>query len=79
MVLCSTATDFRVSAGSETAGQLAANVELDVGLTHEKSLGIGVDCNKLDAAEACIDHAVQRVNATATNANDLDDCQIVLV
>jgi hypothetical protein len=34
------------------AGQLAADVELDVGVAHQQRLGVGVDGDELHALEA---------------------------
>ena len=70
--------DLGVGAGAETAGQLAAHVELDVGVAHEQRLRVGVDGDELDTLEADLDHAVDRVDAAAADADDLDDGQVVL-
>ena len=64
--------------GAEAAGELAAHVELDVGVAHEQRLRVGVDGDELDALEADLDHAVDGVDATAADADDLDDGQVVL-
>ena len=37
---------------------------------------VGVRGDELDAAQACVDHAVDRVGAAAADADDLDDCEI---
>ena len=70
--------DLGVGAGAEAAGQLAADVELDVGVAHQQGLGVGVDRDELDALESDLDHPVDGVDATATDAHDLDDGQVVL-
>jgi hypothetical protein len=44
-----------------------------VSLTHQQSLGIGVDSNEFDSAKSGIDHAAKCVYTTATNANNLDN------
>ena len=49
VVLGGLLADLGVGAGAEAAGQLAADVELDVGVAHEQRLGIGVDGDELDA------------------------------
>ena len=67
-----------VGAGAEAARQLAADVELDVGVGHEQGLGVGVDGDELDTLEADLDHAVHGVDAAAADADDLDDRQVVL-
>ena len=67
-----------VGAGAEPAGELAADVELDVGVAHEEGLGVSVDRDELDALEADLDHPIDGVDATSTDAHDLDDRQVVL-
>ncbi len=78
MVLGGLAADLGVGAGAEAAGELAADVELHVGVAHEQRLRVGVDGDELDALEADFDHAVDGVDAAAADADDLDDGQIVL-
>ena len=70
--------DVGVGAGAEAAGELAADVELDVGVAHEQRLGVGVDGDELDALESDLDHPVDGVDSTATDTHDLDDGQVVL-
>ena len=65
-------------AGAEAAGQLPADVELDVGVAHQQRLRVGVDRDELDALEPNLDHAVDGVDAAATDADDLDDRQVVV-
>ena len=78
VVLGGLLADLGVRAGAEAAGQLAADVELDVRVGHEQGLGVGVDRDELDALEADLDHAVDGVDATAADADHLDDRQVVL-
>ena len=70
--------DLGVRPGAEAPGQLAADVELHVGVAHEQRLGIGVDGDELDALEPGVDHAVDGVDAAAADADDLDDREVVL-
>ena len=70
--------DVGVGAGTEAARELAADVELDVGVAHEQRLRVGVDGDELDALEADLDHAVDGVDAATADADDLDDRQVVL-
>jgi hypothetical protein len=65
-------------AGAEAARQLAADVELDVGVAHQQRLRIGVDRDELDALEAHLDHAVDGVDAATSDADHLDDGEVVL-
>ena len=73
VILGGLAADLGVRAGAEAAGQFAADVELDVGVAHQQRLGVGVDRDELDAAEADLDHPVDGVDAAAADADDLDD------
>ena len=70
--------DLGVAAGAEAAGELAADVELDVGVAHQQRLRVGVDGDELDALQAGVDHAVDGVDAAAADADDLDDGEVVL-
>ena len=78
VVLGGLRADVGVGAGAEAAGELAADVELDVGVAHQQRLGVGVDRDELDALESDLDHPVDGVDATTTDAHDLDDGQVVL-
>ena len=70
--------DVGVGARAEATGQLAADVELDVGVAHEQRLCVGVDGDELNALEADLDHAVDGVNTATANADDLDDRQVIV-
>ena len=72
------ATHLGVRAGAETPGQLAADVELDVGVRHQQRLCIGVHRDELDALEPDLDHAVDGVDAAAADADDLDHREVVV-
>ena len=78
MVVGGLAADLGVGARAESAGELAADVELDVGVAHQECLGVGVDGDELDAFEADLDHPVDGVDSTSTNTHDLDHGQVVL-
>src|SRR4029079_2885494 len=67
-----------IRTGPQTAGQLTAHVQLDIGVTHQKGLGIGVDGDELHAFEADLDHPVDRIDTASANADDLDYGQVVL-
>ena len=73
MVFGSTTADLGVGSRAEPAGQFAAHVELDVGVTHQQRLCVGVDRDELDAAQADLDHSVDGVHTTAADSDDLDD------
>ena len=55
------AADLGVAAGAEAPGELATDVELDVGVAHQQRLGVGVDGDELDALQPGVDHAVDGV------------------
>ncbi|CAH0327634.1 hypothetical protein SRABI128_06301 [Microbacterium sp. Bi128] len=78
VVLRGLPANFRVRASTESTGQLTPDVELDVGIAHQQCLGIGVDGDEFDAAKTDLDHAVDCVHATAADADDLDDGQVIL-
>ena len=78
VVLGGLAADLGVRPGAQAAGQLAADVELDVGVGHQQGLRVGVHRDELDALEADLDHAVDGVDAAATDADDLDHGQVVV-
>ena len=79
VVLGGATADLGVGARAEAAGELAADVELDVGVAHQQRLRVGVDRDELDAAQAEVDHAVDGVDAAAADADDLDHREVVLV
>src|SRR3546814_13552211 len=70
VLLGSLTTDLGVGSGAEAAGELAADVELHVGVAHEQRLRVGVDGDELDALQACVDHAVDGVAAPAADHDD---------
>ena len=74
MIFCSATTDFRVCTGSKATGKVTSNVELYVRFAHEQRLRIGIDGNKFHTAKTGVNHAVQCVNATAADTDDLDNC-----
>ncbi len=79
VVLGGTTADLGVRAGAEAAGDLAADVELDVGVAEEQCLRVGVDRDELDPTEAELDHPVDGVDAAAADTDDLDDGEVVVV
>src|SRR6185312_16391086 len=52
------AADLGPGAGTEPAGELAPDLDLDVRFRDRQRLRIGVDRDELDAAELVLDHAV---------------------
>ena len=78
MRLACGAAHFGIAACTEAAREFAPNVEFDIGIAHQQCLRICVDSNELNALEACIDHAVDGVDATSAHTDDLDHCEIIL-
>ncbi len=76
MLLGGGPSDLRVGPGAETSGDLPTDVELDVGITHQQCLGIGVERDELDTPNPGLDHAIHRIDATAADADDFDHGEI---
>src|SRR3954470_10342510 len=68
--------DLRVGARAEALRQARPDVELDVRIGHLERLGVRVARDELDAGQAGVDHAVDRVGPTAADTDDLYDCEI---
>ena len=51
MCFCSSLAHFWIRPSTKTASEFATNVELHIGITHQKRLSIGVNCNELNAAQ----------------------------
>ena len=60
---------------AEPPRTLGPDLDLHVGVRHQERLRIGVDRDELDAAETCVDHAVDGAGAAATDTGDFQDCQ----
>ena len=69
--------DGRVGARAQAARDLAADVDLHVGVAHLQRLRVGVDGDELHAAQPRVDHAVDGVGAAAAHADHLDDGEVV--
>ncbi len=78
VVLGGLAADLGIGAGAETPRELAADVELHVGVAHQQRLRVGVHRDELDALQAGVDHPVDGVAAAAADADDLDHREVVL-
>jgi hypothetical protein len=63
---------------AKTASAVSAYVEFDVGIAHQKLLGVGVHSYELDTSQASFNHSVYRVDATAANTDNLENCQKVV-
>jgi hypothetical protein len=66
----------RVCSRAQALGELVADVQLDVGITHRERLCVGVGGDELDAAQTRINHPVDRVGTAAADSDDLYDCQV---
>jgi hypothetical protein len=52
-------------------------MDLHVGVAHQQRLGVRVHGDELDALQACIDHAVDRVRAAAADSDDFDHGEVI--
>jgi hypothetical protein len=73
---CRAEADLGVGARAQALGQVVADVQLDVGVAHLQRLGVRVGGDELDAAQAGVDHPVDRVGPAAADSDDLDDREI---
>ncbi len=64
--------ELRIRAGAQAAAGARAEMHGDVGQRLLKRLKIGVDRHELDAGDAGLDHAVDRVHAGAADADHAD-------
>ena len=78
MILGGLASLGGIRSGPQATGQLATDIEFDVGITHEQRLSVGVDGNELNTAQPGLDHSVDGVHPTAADTNDLYNRQVVL-
>ncbi len=78
VILAGLRADLRVGPGAEAASELAADVELDVGVAHQQCLRVGVDGDELDAFESRLDHPIDSIDAAASDSNDFDDGEVVV-
>src|SRR5439155_11885407 len=69
----SATAEVRVGAGAEPLGQLAADVDLDRGITRLELLDVGVDGDEFDLRDVGVDHPVDGIEACATDSYDTDD------
>ena len=70
------AADLRVRSRTQSPRDLAADVDLHVGIAHQQGLRIGVDRDELDAPQSGVDHAIHRIGSPAADADDLDDREV---
>ena len=68
--------DPRVGAGAEALRQVAADVELHLGVRHLQLLQVGVDRDELDLADPGVHHPVDRVQASAADADDANHGEV---
>jgi len=63
--------------GTEAARHLVADADLVRRIALEQRLGIGVHADELDAHHLGANHPVDGVAATAADADDLDECEVL--
>ncbi len=71
--------DSRVSAGAQPASQLVADAHPTGCCRHHQRLSVGVDGNKLNTAQALLDHAVDGVATAAAHAQNFDAGKVLHV
>ena len=67
----------RVAAGAEAAGDLVADADLVRRIRLEERLGVRVAGDELDAHHLGADHPVDGVAATAADADDADQREVL--
>src|SRR5690606_3584007 len=65
------APDLGAATGSESAGELLADPDLDVAAGTSQRLCVGVDRDALHPGELFLDHAIDGIAATAAHAHHL--------
>ena len=65
--------DFRVGAGAQALGDVAADLQCGAHLGVLERLRVGVDADEIHALEAGLHHVRDRVAAAAAHAHHLDD------
>ncbi len=68
---------IRVGAGAQAARHLVADADLVRRVALEERLRVGVHADELDAHHLCADHPVDGVAAAASDADDLDECEVL--
>ncbi len=71
------APDLGITPRTQAPGELATDVELEVGVAHEQRLGVGVGRDEFDVAQPRVDHAVDGVDSPSADPDHLDHCQVV--
>ena len=72
-LLCRASPDVGVSARAQAFGDVSADVDLRRRIGALERLDIGVHGHELDLVDAGVDHAVDRVQPGAADADDADD------
>src|SRR5690606_3424287 len=65
-----------VGARPESAGHLAAQVQFHVGVRHEQGLSVGAEGDELHSTDAGLDHAIDGIDAAASDSDDLSHRQV---
>src|SRR6185312_15009693 len=66
-----------IAARTQPAGQLAPDVQLQVGVAHQQGLGVRVGGDELHVSQPRVDHTVDGVDPSATHTDHLYDGQVV--
>ena len=79
VVLGGLTADLGVAAGAEALGQLATDVEFEIGFAHQQGLGVSVGRDEFDVAKSRGDHAIHCVHAASTDADDFDHGVVIVL
>ena len=75
-ILGGLAAEIGVGTRAEPARQLAADLQLDARVRHRELLRVGVDRDELHSVDVGVDHALERVQAAAADADHADRGQV---
>src|SRR5699024_2199998 len=78
MILGRLTADIGVGSGAQATCEFAADVELDIGVTHQQRLRVRVDGDELDALEPLFDHSVDGIDTATADADDFARREVVL-
>ena len=67
----------RIGSGAQAAGQLVTDADLVRRVALEERLGIGVHADELHAHHLGANHPIDGVAAPASDADDLDECEVL--
>jgi hypothetical protein len=79
VVLGSSTADLGVGSRTKTAGEFTPNIELHIGITQQKCLGVSVDGDEFHATQSSVDHAVDCIHTATSDTHHFDDCEVIVL